>query len=198
MNNTAQQLLITEQEYLDGERHSEIKHEFIDGYVYAMTGATDDHNIISGNFYVALHQQLRGQSCQPFIADVQVKAGSRYFYPDVMVLCDPDDADTPYIKHAPTVIVEVLSPTTRKTDITIKKIAYLNLPSLQEYVLIEQDKCEVVVFRRNEGWTSTYYIIGDVITLDSIDISISVAEIYQRVENDDMAAFLAENQPRLL
>jgi Uma2 family endonuclease len=114
-----------------------------------MTGATDDHNTISGNLFAALHQQLRGQSCRPFIADMQVKAGVHYFYPDVMVLCGADKADTPRIKHAPTVIVEVLSSSTRRTDITIKKIAYMNLPSLEEYILIEQDKCDVLVFRRS-------------------------------------------------
>lgn len=185
-------LLVTEQEYLDGEQHSEIKHELIDGQVYAMTGTTDDHNRISDNVFGEIRQQLKGQPCEAFFADIQLKVSVGYFYPDVMVICDANDADTPRIKHAPSVVIEVLSRSTRRTDITTKKMAYLNLPSLQEYVLIEQDKCEVVVFRRSENWASTYYVIGDVLTLDSIGVSISVEEIYQRVENDDMVAFLAE------
>lgn len=192
--NPAYKLSVTEQEYLDGELQSEIKHEFIDGEVYAMTGTTDDHNRISGNIYVALHQQLRNQLYEAFIADIQLKAGLNYFYPDVMVICGTDDADTARIKHAPTVVIEVLSNSTRRTDVTTKKMAYLNLPSLQEYILVEQDKCEVEVFRRSESWASTYYVIGDVITLDSIGVSISVEEIYQRVENEDMLAFVAEQQ----
>lgn len=196
----AYKLPVTEQEYLDGELQSEIKHEFIDGEVYALVegGTTDDHNRISGNIYVALHQQLRSQPCEAFIADVQLKAGLKYFYPDVMVICSTDDADTPRIKHAPTVVIEVLSSSTRRTDVTTKKMAYLNLPSLlpslKEYILVEQDKCEVEVFRRSESWASTYYVVGDVITLDSIGVSISVEEIYERVENDDMVAFMAKQQ----
>jgi Uma2 family endonuclease len=190
--NTAHKLSITEQEFVDGEQNAQVKHEFIDGQVYAMTGTTDDHNSISGNIYVAMHQQLRGQPCKPFIADVMVKAGTNMFYPDVMVICEADDADTSRVKHAPTVIVEVLSRSTRRTDITTKKIAYMNLPSLQEYLLVEQDKCEITVFRRNESWASTYYVIGDKVTLDSIDVTLTVEDIYERVNNDDMQVFLAE------
>jgi Uma2 family endonuclease len=191
---TAQQLQITEQEFLEGECVTQVKHEFIDGQVYAMTGTTDDHNSISGNVFAALHRQLLGQVCRPYFADVMLKADSSLFYPDVMVVCDKDDADTARVKHAPTIIVEVLSRSTRKTDITTKKIAYLKLPSLQEYILIEQDKCEVVVFRRSENWASTYYVIGDVVTLESIGVSLSVEEIYAWVNNDDMIKFLADKE----
>jgi Uma2 family endonuclease len=189
---TAKKLQIAEQEYLDGEQHSDIKHEFIDGNVYAMTGTSDDHNLIAGNVFAEFRQHLKAKPCKVFFADVMLKADTNIYYPDVMVICETNDADTSHVKHSPTVIVEVLSPSTRRTDITIKKIAYLNLPSLQEYILIEQDKCEIVVFRRSENWASTYYVIGDVVTLDSIDVSLSVEEIYERVVNNDITAFLAE------
>lgn len=189
---TATALKISEQDYLAGEEHAEVKHEYINGQVFAMTGTTDDHNVISGSLYVALYQHLSDGSCTPYIADVMVKASSNFFYPDLMVVCEPDPSDTSRLKHAPAVVVEVLSPSTRKRDITSKKVAYLNLPSLQEYIMIEQDKCEVQVFRRKDNWASTYYVLGDIITLDSIDFSISVEQIYERVENEDMTAYLNE------
>ena len=159
--NTAKQGLITEQEYLDGELCSDIKHEFIDGHIYAMTGASDDHNRISVNILSELRQQLKGQPCEPFMADMKLKAADQIFYPDVMVICQSDDADTKQIKHSPTLIVEVLSHSTRRTDVTTKKSAYFSLPSLLEYVVIEQDKCEIQVFRRDDNWASTYYFLGD-------------------------------------
>ncbi|MFT4924098.1 MAG: Uma2 family endonuclease [Phenylobacterium sp.] len=187
-------LKLTEQAYLDGEASAQTKHEYIDGVAYAMAGGTEAHNIISGNIFAELRQGLKGSSCKPFIADMMIKASGHFFYPDVMVYCQPDDADTDLIKHAPAIIVEVLSPGTRKTDMTLKKIAYLNVPSLQEYVLVEQDKCEVEVFKRSDNWASTYYVLGDVVTFESIGVSISVEEIYDRIENEDMRLFLAQKK----
>lgn len=191
---TAKKLPITEQNYLDGELASDIKHEFIDGQVYAMTGTSDDHNRISINILSEFRQHLRGQTCEPFMADVKVKAGEDIFYPDVMVICEPHEDDTRLVKHSPAIIVEVLSPSTRRTDVTTKKDAYLSLPSLQEYVVIEQDKCEVQVFRRSANWVSKYYFLGDTITFESINISLSVEEIYERVVNEDMTVFLIQKE----
>jgi Uma2 family endonuclease len=186
----ASNIKLTEQAYLNGERHAKTKHEYVNGDAYAMAGSSEDHNIISGNFFAEIRQKLKGKPCQAFIADMKIKAGTNFFYPDVMVVCTQDDADTKYVKHAPTIIVEVLSTGTRKNDITLKKLAYLNLPSLQEYVLIEQDKCEIEVFRRNKSWTSTYYVLGDTINFESLDIIITVEEIYDNIKNDDIDLFL--------
>ncbi|NQZ07569.1 MAG: Uma2 family endonuclease [Algicola sp.] len=205
----ATKLKLTDQEYLEGETLAEIKHELIDGVAYAMAGTSATHNIISTNVLVEFHQQLKRTPCIPFMADVKVKACGNYFYPDIMIACENDDhgrssvagsrmnrsdheADTEIVKNAPTIIVEVLSKSTRKNDITLKKIAYLNIPSLQEYVLIEQNTCEVEVFRRSENWAATYYVLGDTINFESINVSLSVENIYDRVENDDITAFLAE------
>ncbi len=192
--NTAHKLPITEQDYLEGELASDLKHEFIDGQVYAMTGTSDDHNRISVNVLSEFRQQLKGQSCEPFMADMKLKAGENIYYPDVMVICESDDADTKLVKHGPAIIVEVLSPSTRRTDLTIKKEAFLSLPSLQEYVVIEQASCQVLVFRRKDNWRASYYFLGDTITFESIDISISVEEVYDRVVNDDITAFLAARE----
>jgi hypothetical protein len=100
-----------------------------------------------------------------------------------MVVCEADNADTDLVLHAPIIIVEVLSSGTRKYDMTAKKIAYLNIPSLQEYLLIEQDRCEVEVFRRIENWASTYYVLGDVINFDS-DKILSDTKIKLTTKND--------------
>lgn len=191
---TAPKLNISEQEYLAGERQSQVKHQYINGSVYAMAGGTRDHNTICGNIFALfrqqLRQQLKPQPCRPYIADVMVKAANNYFYPDVMIVCDEDQQDNERLIHAPAIIVEVLSSSTRTHDLTLKKIAYLNLPSLQEYWLVEQDRCEIEVFRRSENWAATYYVAGDTIT-SYLGISLTVAEIYEGVENQQIIALLA-------
>jgi len=180
---------ISEAEYLDGEKISEIKHEFIDGAVYAMAGASKNHERISLNVSRKFGNHLENSPCEPFSSDMKVKAGTAFFYPDVMVVCDNQDTD-PYYTEAPVIIVEVLSASTRKTDETIKRRAYQSIPSLKEYVLIEQDIVDVEVCRRSQGWVSEHYFLGDEVTFESINLTLSVADIYQRVDNDDMRSFL--------
>jgi Uma2 family endonuclease len=182
--------LLSEEAYLQGELLSEIKHEYIDGAVYAMAGASKNHQRIIANVSGELWTQLKNTPCEPFSSDIKVKVGSKFFYPDVMVVCK-DDTDNEYYTESPKIIVEVLSKSTRRMDETTKKIAYQNLPSLQEYVLIEQDFVDVEVCRRSEGWVSHHYFLGDDVTFDSVGLTLSVADIYQRVENDDVTAFVA-------
>lgn len=189
---TAKKLNISEKDYLLGERQSDIKHQFINGAVYAMAGGTKDHNTICGNIFGEWRQQLKGQACRPFFADVMVKAASHYFYPDVMLVCGSHEQDNERLVHAPAIVVEVLSSSTRINDLTLKKIAYLNLPSLQEYWLVEQDRCEIEVFRRSENWASTYYVVGDTIISDVVGVSLTVADIYEGIENQQIAALLGE------
>lgn len=187
---TAQNLQTTEVEYLEHQRANATKYQYIDGQMYAMAGGSEEHNSISGNVFAELRQKLKGDPCKPFMADMMLKAGGNYCYPDVMIICDPDERDDRYIKHSPAIIVEVLSKSTRKFDLTKKKLAYMNLPSLQEYVLIEQDKCEVEVFRRSQSWASSYYLLGDEIHFESVGVSLSVEDIYDTIENDDVSKFL--------
>jgi len=181
---------ISTEEYLQGELTSEVKHELIDGYAYAMAGAHASHERISGNVYAEIRQHLKNFPCEPFGSDMKVKAGLNFFYPDVSVDCDFDESK-PYYTETPIIIVEVLSKSTRKTDQTIKRRAYLNLHSLQEYVLIEQDFVDVEVIRRSEGWQSSHYYLGDEVSFESIELTLPVADIYYRVQNDDMREFLA-------
>jgi len=190
MSTVIQTNLISTEEYLQGELASEVKHELIDGYAYAMAGAHANHERISGNVYAEIRQHLKNFPCEPFGSDMKVKSGLNFFYPDVSVDCDFDESK-PYYTETPIIIVEVLSRSTRKTDQTIKRRAYLNLPSLQEYVLIEQDFVDVEVVRRSEGWQSNHYYLGDEVSFESIELTLPVADIYYRVQNDDMREFLA-------
>ncbi|WP_431065172.1 Uma2 family endonuclease [Methylotuvimicrobium sp.] len=184
---------ISEEDYLLGELSSEIKHELIDGVAYAMAGASKDHERIAGNIFVLLHVHLQNHSCEPFASDVKVKVNEDFFYPDVMVVCE-DRSENPYYTDSPTVLVEVLSSSTRRMDQTIKRMAYQSIPSLQELVLIEQDFVDVEVCRRSKNWLSRHYFLGDEFVLESIGLTLSVADIYRRVQNPDMLAYLQQQE----
>jgi len=182
---------ITEHDYLQGELVAKTKHEFIDGDVYAMAGASEYHNLLSGNIFAELKNQLKYTPCRTFIADMKVKVANDFFYPDVMVVCQQDN-DFDYYKQSPVIIVEVLSKSTRKFDKTAKRLKYQSIPTLEEYVLIEQTIGEIEVFRRKEYWQSSYYYLGDAITFESLGITVLVEDIYYQVNNEDVLAFLQE------
>ncbi len=185
---------ISETDYLQGELLNEIKHEYIDGAVYAMADASKNHQRITGNVLAGLKVQLKNTPCEPFASDIKVKVGSKFFYPDVMVVCE--DNNNAYYTETPVIIVEVLSKSTRRMDETAKKFAYQTLPTLKEYVLIEQDFVDVEICRRSEGWVSRHYFMGDSVTFESVDLTLSVADIYERVDNDDVTSFVDSlNQP---
>lgn len=188
---TAQNMpLMTEADYLAAEEMAEERHEYIDGYVYAMSGAKAAHNRIAGNIHTALNVFLKGTPCQPYMSDMKVKVGSKYFYPDVMVDCSniPDDST---FTQTPRLIVEVLSKSTRRIDKTVKVMAYTQIPTLEEYVLIDQDMVEVEVLRRDAGLPERFYL-GDDVTFASIDLTLAVEDIYDRVHNSDMVEWLEQ------
>lgn len=180
---------MSEQDYLDGELLSDIKHEYIDGEVYAIAGAHRNHVLLADTITRKFGNHLENKPCQPYSSDMKVKIGSKYFYPDVIVDCT--DFDGYYTQH-PTIIVEVLSKSTRQHDKTFKRQAYTQIPSLQEYVLVEQDFVEIEVLRRSQGWQTSAYYLGDQIYFESIDFTISVEDIYQRVNNSDMQEWLQQ------
>jgi Uma2 family endonuclease len=184
--------LISVDDYLQGELISDLKHELIDGYVYAMAGASASHERISLNILRKIGNHLENKPCEPFGSDMKLRINDNFFYPDVMVVCNFDNT-TPYFTQTPTLIVEVLSKSTRRKDMTLKFMSYINIPRLQEYVLIEQDFVDIQVFRRSEGWIPKHYFLGDEITFESIDLTLLVEDLYQRVQNDDMAEFLKNN-----
>ena len=179
----------SEQEYLDSELISPVKREFINGDVYAMAGASTNHNRIVANLVGELRSGLKNTPCEPFASDMKVQVDSNFFYPDVLVVCDHKTNDLG-VTDAPLILVEVLSKSTRQIDHTLKRTAYQQLPSLLEYVVIEQDFVDVEVCRKKDHWKSEHYYLGDEVFFESIDFRLPVVEIYERVVNDDMQVFL--------
>ncbi len=176
---------ISPDEYLEGERLAEVRHEYVDGRVYAMAGASDDHNRIAGNIFAELRERLRGHRCEPFINDMKVKIppafADVYYYPDVLVACDPTD-NARYFRERPTVIFEVLSTETERTDRREKAIAYRQIPTVEAYVLIEQERMAATILRRTEpGWRSNLVEgPGSLLKLSDIGVEIPLERIYER------------------
>ncbi|MEB4592844.1 Uma2 family endonuclease [Candidatus Thiothrix sp. Deng01] len=186
---------VSVEDFLAGERASEVKHEYVDGQVYAMAGASVRHNLIAGNMYALLWNHLRGAACFPLTNDMLLKTSkSKFRYPDLMVVCEGDSSDDDYIREQPVLVVEVLSRSTRRQDKTEKRAEYLALPSLQEYVLIEQEYAEVEVQRRRNQWQPEFFYLGQAFMLESVNANLSVEELYQRVDNDDVKAYLEQKQ----
>ena len=181
--------LMSEQAYLDGELLSDIRHEYIEGEVYAMVGAHKYHNQIVMTVSNVFYNHLLGKPCQTYASDMKVKIDHKYFYPDVMV--DYSQVDADYYIEQPSIIVEVLSKSTRQHDKTVKRLAYFQIASLKEYVLIEQDFVEIEFWSRDENnyWQQSVYYLGDDIHFQSIDLTVSVEDIYRQVKNADMLAW---------
>ncbi|WP_426993842.1 Uma2 family endonuclease [Methylomonas sp. CM2] len=178
------------EDYLAAELLSDTKHEYDDGEVVAMSCVSKNHDRIKMNLSRNFGNHLQDQPCEPFSSDVKVKIGQYLFYPDAMVVCE-DTSTHDYYAETPVLVVEVLSKSTRRRDETIKRRLYQTIPTLQEYVLIEQDIVDVEVCRRSEGWVSNHYFLGDDMPFESIGLNLGVAEIYARVDNDDMRTFIA-------
>jgi Uma2 family endonuclease len=177
--------LISVEEYLEGERASDVRHEFVDGRVYAMAGASDDHNRIVLNLSSELRVALRGKPCEPFATDMKVKIpptfADVFYYPDVMVVCDATDSAR-YFRERPTVLFEVISPDTERTDRREKAIAYRQIATIEAYVLVEQDRIAVTVLRRAEpGWKSeTLEGPGAVLKFPNLGVEIPLERLYER------------------
>ena len=186
--------LISVEDYLAGELISPIKHEYLGGVVYAMAGARNLHNTIKDNTQGALHFRLRGKRCRPHGSDTKVRielpTHFRFYYPDVHVTCDPNPPDDSF-QDNPVVLFEVLSRSTRRIDEGEKKDAYLTIPSLRVYALIEQETAVVIVFRRtaNGFVREVYEGLNAVLPLSEIDIELPLADIYEGTalspEHDD-------------
>ena len=157
-----------------------------------MAGAKINHNRITRNLTTLLWNGLQNQACEPFSSDMLVRtADDRYRYPDIVVTCDNDSADDAYLCKTPILIMEVLSHSTRRIDKTEKRAEYIAMPSVQEYVLIEQDFAEVQIQRRSTQWQAEYFYLGQDIRLESIEMTLSVEAIYQRVNNADVKTYMA-------
>lgn len=173
-------------DYLVGEEVSDLKHEFLGGTVHAMAGATNQHNSIALDCLGSLLFQLRGKPCQPFNSDTKVRIEfpdhTRFYYPDAMVVCQPNPL-TDHFQDQPVVVVEVLSESTRRADLSEKRDAYLTLASLKVLILVESDRPDVTIYRRKaEGGFAVERFSGleAIIPLSEIDAALPLAELYQR------------------
>ncbi|MEG4345598.1 Uma2 family endonuclease [Microcoleus sp. A003_D6] len=175
---------ISPEDYLAGEKVSPIKHEYRQGEIYAMAGASKAHVIISGNAFALLRNHLRGSGCITYMAQmkVRIEASNFYYYPDVAVTCDERDrnAAEDFIRY-PRLIVEVLSPTTAAFDRGDKFADYRTSESLQEYVLINQERVSIECFRRNaEGlWVLYPYTQGQEVQFASVNFSCAIEILYE-------------------
>jgi Uma2 family endonuclease len=175
---------VSPEDYLVFERASALRHEYVGGAIYAMAGASERHNRISGNLFAGLISHLPDH-CVPFMADmklrIRLERAQQYYYPDTMVCCGPSDQSLDW-RDNPVFLGEVLSPTTERVDRTEKLHAYTGIATLQEYILIEQEMTRVEVFRRANGWQREVLLAGDTLRLASIDFEIAVDALYRRVE----------------
>ena len=179
----ASELPITAAEYLEGERVTSARHEFVDGRIYAMSGASVRHNQIAGEACSSIKAHLRGGPCRTFIENVKVQTcddlGEAFYYPDVFVTCEPADDDSHVIRH-PKLIIEVLSPSTSRNDRGDKLTTYKRIPSVEEIVLIEQDWPELALFRRADRWKRHLYTqLDSIIRFDAIDFAAPRGTFYQ-------------------
>jgi Uma2 family endonuclease len=185
---------LTEADYLLGELASEIRHEYVDGEVFVMAGAGEAHNLIAGNIFAKLRGLVRGGPCRVYISDMKlrVKTWKAYYYPDVMVTCDPTDSEANY-KERPSLVVEVLSPSTERTDRREKMLAYRTLTDLREYLLVATNKQHVELYRRDaqDEWQLTNLNPADGIHLESLGYDLSLNDIYEDVKLD--ASFIQIN-----
>lgn len=182
---TATYTTYSESDYLAYEAQSPVRHEYIAGEIFAMTGASIRHNVIAGNLFAELRTHLKGTPCRALIEGVKLRLRKEqsYFYPDVMVTCEDrlQELDSQQqIVEAPLVVIEILSPTTEATDRREKLRAYRTLPSLKEYLLVSQEQAQVEIFRRRGdiGWDIITYEPGDTVEIASLEIKLGMAEIY--------------------
>ncbi|MBD2483650.1 Uma2 family endonuclease [Planktothrix sp. FACHB-1365] len=181
---------MTVEAYLEWEATQELRHEYVDGKILAMTGGSIPHNDIALNLYTALRPHLRQRGCRVNVSDVKVQThqNSRYFYPDLVITCDPEDLKSRKFIQNPKVIVEVLSPSTASYDCTKKLKYYRQISSLQEYMLIDSESISVEVYHRGEGkmWYYYGYENGDVIALKSIEFECPMELLYEGINFDQV------------
>ena len=181
--------LINVEDYLRQERETNVKHEYLGGVVYAMSGGRNRHNLLATNTLLALGSRLRGTACRAFNSDTKIRIRlpdhTRFYYPDVSVVCEQNSLDDVF-QDRPVVVVEVLSDSTRRTDLGEKAEAYQSIASLEVYLLVEQRTQAVIAYRRtDQGFKrEVYQGLSSVIPLPQLDIEFPLSEIYEAVEFD--------------
>ena len=170
--------LFSMNDYLQVEQHAKLRHEFVEGQVFAMAGASACHNRICIRTLMALEPLALAKGCQSFMADMKLRVRDSVYYPDLMVICDTNDTD-PLIKLTPCLIIEVLSESTERSDRTEKLQAYQNIPTLKNYLLVAQDARRVELYRRSGlAWRYESFIEQGEIALDCPTGVLTLGQIY--------------------
>jgi Uma2 family endonuclease len=179
-----QQTMSVEEYFKLEETDNEHRYEYVDGYVYMMSGGTADHSTISGNIHRVLWGLLRGKPCRVYNSDMKVRVSeSRYFHPDITASCDPRDRGTALAIQCPRLVVEVLSPGTEMIDRTQKLRHYCACPTIEEYLLVDTKAPRIEVYRKELGkWVYDIYEANDTIMLTSLEIQIPLAEAYTDID----------------
>lgn len=177
---------LTEMDYLGEEMRAKTKHEFVDGSIHAMAGASERHNTIAGNLFAACHAARHGTQCRPFMGDMRLRleGGNVYYYPDVMVVCNPQDTD-PMFKSLPCLLAEVTSPRTDGVDRREKLTAYLKIPTLREYLIISQDSMGVDLYQRQDmnQWHTTQLGAEDSFISVCLGMTLPVTALYETLDS---------------
>jgi Uma2 family endonuclease len=172
-------------EFIAWENEQPDRNEFYRGEVFAMVGGRRSHGRLVNNLSFKLNQALEGSPCQVFAESMKVQvADDTLLYPDVFVTCDPTDLRTEQIFRAPTLVVEVLSPSSHSRDRTRKFALYRRLPSLQEYLLVDPDTRDVQAFRRNanDEWVLADMTDAETLDIPCLQIRIPMAEVFAGVD----------------
>lgn len=185
-----EKLFWTVEEYLEFEKTSEVRHEYVDGMLYpvnadfnGMAGESRRHNRIAFRLGTKLENHLEDSACEVYFESVKMPvSATKYYYPDIVVICD--EQDDQYSVKNPFLIVEVLSPSTERTDRAEKLIAYQKMPSVQEYVLVSSERIWIQIYRRTTGenWSVEQFLnLDDEVVFDSINLTVKVADIYRNL-----------------
>jgi Uma2 family endonuclease len=177
--------LLSVEEYLDAEKFSNAKHEYVGGQVYAMAGTSRSHNRAALNLQAQLGTHLRGGPCEVYVADVKVRIVIRqqdiFYYPDLVVTCDERDTDE-YFLRFPKLVVEVLSDSTERLDRGEKLLSYITIPTLEEYVLVSQHQPLVTIFRRRTNWEPEHtFGLDAMLHLESVNFMLPLRVLYENV-----------------
>ena len=174
---------MTEEQFLAYEQAQELRHEFIAGRVIAMAGGTKNHNRLIKTLARLLDDKLVDSDCEVFTESIKVKFNQDFFYPDVVVDCSEDEQEDEQFAQSPKLIIEVLSPSTRDKDKGTKFLRYINIDSVMEYVVVEPNIPSIEVFRRLQHWQMRHYGLEDTIKFESVDLTVSVKDIYKQIPN---------------
>lgn len=175
---------ISVEDYLKGEKISPVRREYVFGEVFPIPDNNVNHNRINGNILTALIFHLRDSRCEPFSRDIKVRVTPNvYYYPDILVSCE-ENPENPYFRNNPILIIEITSKSTAGIDRREKLLFYQQMPSVQEYAVVDQYRMNVEVHRRqpNGSWITYYFNeLGEEAEFQSVELTIPLTEIYRRV-----------------